>query len=95
MNKFQLQQHRERQERVKQAIRLWKEDMQVSQIARKLGVADSTTEGYLLENGIDPYKTPELIKLAAPKIRRKRFPTNRTIVFMTIITCLFLILAFF
>ena len=96
MYKYQLQEHKERQERVKQAVKLWKNGLKVSQIARKLKVANTTTEGYLLENGINPYKITEPPK--PKRLKRKiktKCPTANMLLLLIIIICLLLILITF
>ena len=54
MDKHQLQEHKDRQERVKQAVKLWNKCLKVPQISPKLGVVDATVETYLAESGANP-----------------------------------------
>jgi transposase len=103
MNKSNEQRHKERQERAKLAVKLYKKGQKIPQIAKEVKVSDGTVENYLLGAGIVLNKTPKKIKQQpklkvqpkAKKTRRNCPSRDQLILISIIILCLLLITVFF
>jgi hypothetical protein len=91
ITKYNVKQHRERGERVRQSVDLYKQGSSISKIADKIKVAQSTVVGYLLEQGIDLNKK-QVVKKVIIKKKLPKMSQDRALIFLIILICLLLMI---
>jgi hypothetical protein len=97
MNPANKQLKTERKQRVDKSVVLYNQGLPIPKIADKLDVAKSTIVGYLLEQGIDLNKKPEIKKTTIIKksIKKPQCPNSNMLLMLIIIICLLIVLATF
>jgi transposase len=101
MSESNEQRHKDRQERVKLAVKFYKKGIKIPQIAKEISVSTYTVETYLIEEGIELNKAvapkpKTVVKTVKVKKVKKGCPTGDQLIMLSIIIlCLFLIIIAF